>query len=137
MTSLLQPTTSSLPQKPGATSRGFSDTKQQLKLKSMKQVRFDEGPPRKSSMSTGTSGGKSVAFDLEKTSVKPVPSRSDYSFMELFRLYYKQKDYDSFERMYADKDSNSGICAKLLQRRSSSGEDRPKLASLIALRKSV
>lgn len=138
MTSVLQPTTSSsLRQKAGATNRGISDTKQQLKLKSIKQVRFDGGPPRKSSVATGASGGKSVEFDLDKTSVQPVPSRSDYSFMELFRLYYKQKDYDSFERMYADKDSNSGISAKLMQRRSSSGEERPKLASLIAQRKSV
>lgn len=44
---------------------------------------------------------KCVRFDLERTSIRIIPSRSDYSFIDLFQLHYNQKDYDRFELLYA------------------------------------
>lgn len=145
MPSMLQhvSASSSLPTKPYKAKNHGSGNKRQAKLKCTKQFRFVESNSSVTPLSAtfnktaerAASVKKCVQFDLGSISTRQVPSLSDYSYMELFQLYYKQTDYDRFGRMYTEMESSADIAKKLPQRRNSDPErQRPKLASLITLR---
>lgn len=43
---------------------------------------------------------QAVRFNLDSVSVTEIPSLEDYHFIQLYQMYYKQSDYDSFLRSY-------------------------------------
>ena len=43
---------------------------------------------------------KQVRFDLDNVCVNEVPALHDYNCFELYRMYYRQSDYEYFQRTY-------------------------------------
>lgn len=54
---------------------------------------------------------KMARFDLDSINVFEVPSRAEYNFVELYRMYYRPKDYEMFLREAEVEES--GLSPKL------------------------
>lgn len=85
---------------------------------SKKRVTFNEDNKMakldKSSLKAKTasrSSTKMVRFDLDSINVVEVPSLAEYNFVELYRMYYRPKDYEIFLR--EAEVGESGLSPKL------------------------
>lgn len=77
---------------------------------------------------------KVVRFDLDMINVVEVPSVADYNFAELYRMYYRSKDYETFLREADREESSSELSPKAARPKSSlilSSTKRGKMAQKI------
>lgn len=91
----------------------------------------------KRKISSRTTAAKVVRFDVDRTHVIEVPSLAEYNFVELYRMYYKPKDYERFLREADLEEISSGLPAKIRlsgspnPKRKEVGQRRVKMAQKI------